>query len=362
MTLNLRFSESTALFLALMAVGGCNDDSAKVAESIRPALVAMVDRQTTDVFGPFAGTVAPRYESTQGFRASGRIITRDVNVGDLIAKGQKLASLDETILRFGVVQSEADVLNAEAQLRKTQAAERRKRNLITTGAVPQSDVDSAEADRKTAAAKLDQAKAALVKSNDQLGYANLLAEYGGVVTAWKAEVGQYVGQGQNVVTIARLDVREAVVDIPDGLVDEVKSKDVYDVRLAANEGEVSKGIVREIAPSSDSATRTRRVRLTLQNPSIAFRLGSTISLSLQRAVTPRIRVPENAIFESGSKTAVWIIPFNKDEVSLREVHVMSQATGIVTVSGRLQVGDRVVIAGTHRLKEGQKVTPVTNFP
>ena len=62
-------------------------------------------------------------------------------------------------------------------------------------------------------ASVARAQANLTKALEQLGYAQLKAEFAGVVTAVSADVGQVVSPGQNVVTVARPDVREAVVDV-----------------------------------------------------------------------------------------------------------------------------------------------------
>ena len=80
-------------------------------------------------------------------------------------------------------------------------------------------LDNAVAGRETAKARLDQAKASLRMAEDKMGYTELHANFDAVVTAWNAVVGQYVDTGQATVTLARPDIREAVVDIPDELLD-----------------------------------------------------------------------------------------------------------------------------------------------
>ena len=348
--------------ILLLMLAACHEDVATAPAPVRPVLVADVQRQTTHVFGPFAGTIEPRFESKQGFRASRRMITRDVEVGDIVHRGQTLASLDDTLLNFAVVRAESSVVDAKAQLDRAGAADERKRNLIKSGAVPQSDVDTANADEKTATAKLDQGKATLQKDKDQLGYAVLHAEYNGVIIAWTAEVGQDVSEGQNVVTIAQPDLREAVVDIPDNLIGDVKRTAVFDVRLQSAGKLVAKAIVREIAPAADPATRTRRVKFTLQGPSDAFRIGSTISVSLTRPIDPRTLIPVSAIFERDGRKAVWIVASDDDKVALRDVAETAREDGFATVTGDLGPSDRVVVAGVHELEPGRVVRAETSFP
>ncbi|TGV64197.1 efflux transporter periplasmic adaptor subunit, partial [Mesorhizobium sp. M00.F.Ca.ET.158.01.1.1] len=97
------------------------------------------------------------------------------------------------------------------------ASEERQRQLLTSANTPQSVFDAAQQARKAAEASVERAKASLAKSQEQLGYARLFSDFDGVVTAVGAEVGQTVSPGQTIVTVARSDLREAVVDIPDRL-------------------------------------------------------------------------------------------------------------------------------------------------
>ena len=81
-----------------------------------------------------AGIVEPRFKSDLGFRVVGRLISRPVNVGDFVAEGQTLATLDATALEFAVRSARAELSKAQAQLAYASAAEERKRRLIGSDA------------------------------------------------------------------------------------------------------------------------------------------------------------------------------------------------------------------------------------
>lgn len=345
--------------LPAFCLSGCQEPQEEPAP-VRPVLALPVTQRSEQVFGPFAGFVEARYTTNQGFRTSGRMMARDVFVGDLVKKGQRLALLDETLLTFALTQAKANVANAVALLDNAEAAAERKRVLARTQAVPQSEVDSASADEKTAAAQLEQARAAQQKAQDNLGYAGLHAEYDGVVVAWRAEVGQDVAEGAGVVTLARPDILEAVVDIPDDLIGKVREKDSFDVVLQASGQVVTKGGVREIAPSSDRATRTRRVRFALDTPPFAFRIGSTVTVSITTPIPPRTEIPAAALLERDGRMAVWVVARGASAVSLRRVEVLDRTRGRAQVTG-LADGDHVVRAGIHSLAEGQAATVITSF-
>ena len=74
---------------------------------------------------------------------------------------------------------------------------------------------TAEQSDAAARAAVVRARANLTKAREQLSYTKISADYAGVVTAIGAEVGQVVAPGQTVVTVARPDIREAVIDVAD---------------------------------------------------------------------------------------------------------------------------------------------------
>ena len=80
--------------------------------------------------------------------------------------------------------------------------------------VSAADFEAAEQAREATAANVSRARANLAIAEEQLGYTRILADFEGVVTAVGAEVGQVVSPGETVVTVARPDLREAVIDVP----------------------------------------------------------------------------------------------------------------------------------------------------
>jgi multidrug efflux pump subunit AcrA (membrane-fusion protein) len=108
----------------------------------------------------------------------------------------------------------------------------------------------------------------LTKAREQLGYALLKADFDGVVTAIGAEIGQVVTPGQAVVTIARPDIREAVIDIADDLAATLRIGLPFVVTLQLDTSIHIEGKVREIAPQADAAARDASALLStiLQKP------------------------------------------------------------------------------------------------
>lgn len=341
---------------------------------VRPVLTTLAQPTDSVIFGPFAGTVEPRYQSQLGFQIGGRVVARDVTVGDVVKKGQRLAALDPIVSRFDLSRAEAELSDAKAQAENATATEARTRRLMEGGNVTQAQLDAAVARRDTAQARLAQAGASLQKARDQIGYTELHADFDGVVTQRLAEIGQVVSPGQGIVTLARPETREAVVDIPETLAGAMPKDGLFTVVLQSAPEITARGRVREVAPFAESGTRTRRVRLTLEEPGPAFRLGATITVALERRIERRFVLPATALLDADGRRSVWIVPeadkrgddkaggqggeSGDRHVERRDVTLdgdRPDGNGRIAVRTGLKPGERVVVAGAHSLRDGQAV-------
>ncbi|KAA3450446.1 efflux transporter periplasmic adaptor subunit [Mesorhizobium sp. SARCC-RB16n] len=338
----------------LGALAACSKSDEKPPEIIRPVQSVVIEPRTTQTFG-FAGSVEPQVSADLAFRLLGRVVSRDVKVGDIVTKGTTIAALDPTALELAVQAAKAELSNAEAQFANAAASEERQRQLLTSANTSQSVFDAAQQARKAAEASVERAKASLAKSQEQLGYARLFSDFDGVVTAVGAEVGQTVSAGQTVVTVARSDPREAVVDIPDQLTGDLTAGTPFQVILQSLPTIQIEAKLREIAPQAEGSTRTRRVKLTLIDPPQAFRLGSTVTATRMTKVVPTIELPMSALLEKDGSDKVWIVDPQTSSVSMHVVKIASKNGGTFTVAEGLEAGMRVVTAGVHSLSEGQKV-------
>lgn len=334
-------------------VAGCGEKAA-APEPIRPVLSIVVSPPGTDTTG-VVGTVQPRYQTDYGFRILGRLIARPVNVGDSVAKGQSLAAIDATPAELAVRSSQGALTTAQGALVNATGTVNRQRTLIETGANTQATLDAAEQSYAAAEAGVVRAQSDLAKAREQLGYTKRSADYAGVVASVGAQVGQIVAPGQTVVTVARPDVREAVIDVAVDLASRLQIGMPLTVTLQLDPRIHAEGKVREIGPQSDSLTRLSRVRVTLESPPDTFRLGSTITAYIPGNAQRGFRLPATAILTKDGKSSVWIVDPGTKSVATREVAVVANADGSVTVTSGIDAGMRVVTAGVHFLKEGQKV-------
>ncbi len=340
------------MFASALVLAACKQE-AKAPEPVRPVLSTVLEPTVSDSTLA-VGTVQPRYETSLGFRVLGRLIARPVNVGDLVTEGQTIAAIDATALGLAVQSAKADLSKAQALLANASGTEERKRILIKTDATTRQTLDDAEQVRAAAQALAARARANLAKAIEQLGYAQVKADFAGVVTAVSAEVGQVVSPGQSVVTVARPDIREAVVDIGADFPVPLKVGLPFTVSLQLLPALQVQGQIREIAPQADSATRMRRVRISLTDPPENFRLGSTVTARLNHSEDSALRVPTPAVLTKDDQHFVWVVDPLTSTVSLHKIDLAEDEGGL-RVTGGLPAGARIVTAGIHSLTQGQQV-------
>jgi RND family efflux transporter MFP subunit len=354
----LRPVAALVLPLSLMA---CQKPPPEAPAPVRPVL-SLVVSPTFDSGLALAGTVQARVQTVFAFRVLGRLIARPVNTGDLVEKGQILAAIDPVALRFAAQSAEAALSSSEAQLANAIGVEERQSQLLKTNSTTQALYEAAEQSRAAAQAGVTQAQSALVKAREQLDYAVLKSDFAGVVTSVGAEVGQTVSPGQAVVDVAEPGARDAVIDIPDADAGALAIGGKFKVALQLDPAIQAPGAIREIAPAADAATRTRRVKIALDDPPATFRLGSTITASLASQEKSIVRLPGSAILDKNGRHFVWIVDPKSSTVSTREVQIAGVGDDLVDVPSGVEPAMRVVTAGVHSLVEGQSVKIETEAP
>ncbi|MCW4116978.1 efflux RND transporter periplasmic adaptor subunit [Aurantimonas sp. MSK8Z-1] len=342
----------------LLLLGGCSgSEESAPALPPRPVLTMVVEDTVAEA-SSFSGTIEPRYETDLAFRTLGRIVSRDAGVGDQVTKGQQLAALDAETLAANVRSAEAQAESARAQAETARASATRAEALFADKALSQAELDTAEQGATAADAGLAQARADLDKARTTLSYAILTAPFDGVITGRTGDVGQVVNAGATVMTIARTDVREAVVDIPSELIDTVEAGAPFTILLQTDPSITAQGKVREVAPEADALTRSNRVRILLDAPPAAFRLGTLITAQPERTSAGALVVPRTSVLGEGAATSVWVVTPDGDAATVhqRTVELGDTRGAFVEVTGGLKAGERIAVAGVHSLKDAQRVS------
>jgi RND family efflux transporter MFP subunit len=338
-------------------LAGCSRPAEK-AEEIRPVRVLVLSSSSIDVNAEYAGEVRPRVESRLGFRVGGKITSRRVDVGSTVKYGQVLMQLDQQDLRLSEAQSLANLRAAETGRDLAKSEMKRYQELRVKNFVSKAVIDSKVSAWKAAQASVDAAQAGYHGQSNQSGYANLVSDIEGVVTAVDAEVGQVVAAGAPVLRVARLDQKEIVIGIPEDKVDEIRKVADVKVRLWANPSVAMAGTIREVSPVADPATRTYQAKVSIPSGQPDVKLGMTALVQFSATgAAPLIKVPLTALYQEKGVSSVWLV--ENGVVRMVPVQVGNVSGNDIVLVAGVKPGQTVVTAGANLLKNGQKVKLLT---
>jgi RND family efflux transporter MFP subunit len=295
-----------------------------------------------------------------GFRVAGKVAKRLVEVGQTVDPGQPLATLDESDLKLQAEQADAEYHAATGVLAQAGAAETRAKELRAKGWTTDAQLDQAKAAADEARARLSRAARSVDLTRNSLSYATLVADARGVVTATLIEPGQVVAAGQTAIRLARFSEKEAVVAIPETLIERAKTGSAS-VSLWSAPNRTYAAKLREISPSADPATRTYLAKFSLPGAGESVELGmtATVTLSDQRAARVA-RLPLSALYDAGDKPSFYVVD-ESGNVSLKPVAVKSYESNDVVISGGVDEGAKVVALGVQKLDPAQKVRVVSSL-
>ncbi len=338
-----------------LVLAGCGKAPAAPQE-IRPVRSIVVGAAASEANDTYAGEVRPRYESDLGFRVSGKLLARLVNVGDTVKAGQALARLDAKDLALSEARARAQAAALDAQLAVAKSDYERNQKLFEEGVIGASGIDHYQASYQAARAQAEAARAQLRSMSNQTGYAELSADHDGVITAVLAEPGQVVAAGQTVLRLARSGEIEIASNVPEDQVGRLHPGMPVQVSLWAGGGASIPGSIRELASSADAATRTYTLRVSVPQPPPEMKLGMTASVRIPLSDVPRlIHLPLGALIEQQGKQGVWVFDPSTQAVGFRPVAMAGVIGNEVLIAGGLKDGEVVVTAGAPLLLPGQKV-------
>ncbi len=345
------------LFLALCAllmITACSKQVEKT-EEVRPVRAIKVVAGNALIEDEFSGEVRPRIESRLGFRVAGKIISRKVDLGAEVKRGQVLMQLDPQDLALAQAQAKAGLSAAESSRDLARSEFKRYQELREKNFVATAVLDGKENSYKAAQATYEQALAAFQNQSNQSAYTSLVSDVDGVVTAIEAEAGQVVAAGTPVLRVARSGDMDVVIGIPEDKVNTIRQIKDIRVRLWVNPEQAISATLRELSAIADPVTRTYTAKLALPDDVKNIKLGMTAVVTFV-AKNPQsmIRLPMTSLYQDKKMTSVWVVEGGM--VKLQPVQVAGSVDQDVLLSSGVSAGQVVVTAGVNLLKPGQKVT------
>ena len=317
--------------------------------------VTQPSRETLSLSLDANGNVSAWQEASVGAEVSGlRLAQVNVNVGDVVRKGQVLAVFASDSARAEMLQSEASAVQAEASYLNAKADADRARSIQDTGALSTSQVAQYLTQEKVAKAQWEAAKAVLSATRIRLGNTSVKAPDDGVISARSATVGAVVGSGQELFRLVRQSRMEWRAEVTASEVGRIEVGQLAQVTMAT--GASVEGKVRAIAPSANEQTRNILVYVDLPRHKDlkagtfargVFAIGQSEALTLP---TPAIVVRDGnnfvfAVDDAGKARAL-------------KVQTGRRVSERVEILSGLKGDERVAVQGAGFLNEGDLVKVV----
>lgn len=358
------FALLSAMILPVLVVSGCGKESVPEKSLVRPVKAIKMLDQVQMNERRFPGRAKATQEIDLSFRVDGPLITRPVNIGSEVKRGDVVARIDPRDYEVQLRSAEGELRNARATLQRATADYQRSANIFKEdpGAISQSAVDRALENRDRARAAVDSLVATVQAAKDALSYTTLQAPFDGAVVATYVENFQDVRAKQPVVRIVDDSKVEMVINIPESLI--ALTPEVKDIRVEFDPfpGRVIPAEIKEIGTEASTTTRTYPVTLIMDQPEdfkilsgMAGRAWGTPPTSFSGAAHA---IPVAAVFSDteGGPTYVWVIDDQAKTVTKREVTAGELTARGIQIKGGLDPGEWIAVAGVHYLREGQQVS------
>jgi len=343
----------TALALGLAACGR----EAAAPEPVRAVRTQVIASGTAGATLEFAGEVRARVESNLGFRVAGKMVARLVNLGDAVHAGQVLARIDPSDYQLAEQAAKAGVASARVNRDMLAADYKRFIDLYDKGFISIAQLQQHEAAFKAAQAQLDQARAQEDVQRNQAGYAQLVADAPGVVTAVLVDPGTVVAAGTPILRVAQDGPRDVVFTVPEDKLTPVRAAasrpDALKLRPWGST-ELQPLKLREVAGAADPLTRTFEFKADVGHADLRPGRTATVVLAMPQAAQV-IKLPLAAVAEAQGRTSVWVLDPKTMKVQPQAVQVGGADGNEVVIAAGLQPGQEVVVAGVHVLTPGQQV-------
>jgi membrane fusion protein (multidrug efflux system) len=360
---------------AALALCGC---AGKEAAPPPPAEVIVTEAVQKDVpvFMELVGQTKGSQDVEIRARVEGYLDSFFFTEGAFVRKGARLYQIDPKPFEAALAQANANLATNQARLSQTTVSVNRLTPLVSQKAVSQQELDNALANQDAARAQVDAARASVDNATLDLGYTSIASPIDGVVGTTLVKAGNLVGRGESTLltTVSQVDpilfragISEAEYLRIARRAEELRAargdeKTAVHLLLADGTVHPETGRVEAIERAVDPTTGTLAVQFTFPNPDRLLRPGQYGRVRFEVEVRKgALLVPQRAVQELQNLYSVAVVgPDNK--VAFRNVKVGPRVDSLWLIEDGLKPGDRVVVEGLQRIREGATVSPKAATP
>jgi len=289
------------------------------------------------------GTIIADASATLRAEVPGQIVAIHFREGEPVARGDRLFSIEATVL-------EAEVNEARANVDRSEAAYERAQELYAKQLISATDHDAARAN-------YDVDRARLLSSQARLSKTVIRAPFAGYAGLRRINIGDYATIGQQLVDLVKLDPLRVDFSVPETLLPKLQPNLPIELRMDAYPAEVFRGVISAVSPQSDVQGHSLEVRANVPNGDLKLRPGLFVRVRVSLGTRDdAIVIPEQAIWPIGDNKTVYVVEDGK--AHQRVVRLGERLPGAVEITSGLEIGEIVVTAGQLKLFDGAAVSPV----
>jgi len=284
----------------------------------------------------FPGKLLPVQQSNLAFEISGKINVINVDVGDVVKKGQILAELDNRV-------AASQLKQAEARYDLSSQILNRYKDLRSQGHISIQDLDNANSEELIAKSQYEFFKVKLEQTK-------LIAPFDGIIQNRFYDTGSVINGGIPIVEILSSKNVEAHISIPLKFIDKLNIGDSYNFKIGNKKSE---GVLERLAPMTLGGSDNR---LAIFKFDTFFDPGSIAELNLSINVKGRgTWVPIKSL--SQSEQGIWAVyTINSEKVVVRDlVEIIYFEGEYAYVDGTLKDGDQIILGGAQKIIEGKSL-------
>ena len=281
---------------------------------------------------------------------AGKVVAISFTPGDFVEKGALLARLDTSA-------EEAQLRAMESSSNLAHTNLRRLAELADKGLISRSEYDNADATFKAAKAQTENIQAIIDKKN-------IRAPFSGRLGIRQINLGQFLKEGQEIVSLQVLDPIFVNFMLPQQELGRITTGMEVRINSAGNNKELISGTVTAIAPQVDAQTRNVRIQATVANKDELLRPGMFVNASIVLPEQEKVFIiPGTAVLYAPYSDSVFVVEEKKDEKSGKDTLVLRQQFirlgekrgDFVAILSGLQGGETVASIGVFKLRNGQAV-------
>lgn len=334
------------VFALSLTACGSPDNQSKVApqsSSINTIQTLTVGHSSVASQQTFDGSLEAVNQAIISAQTSGRVIALPVDVNTTVRAGDILLRLSQVASTAQLNQMEANIKAATAHAVDADKTYQRFQEVFQKKLIAAAQMDHVTADRDTAYAQLNAAKAARDQVNEQLSYTVIRAPFSGVVTSRTVQMGEVAQAGQPLLSLQSSGALRAVVDVPEQVANLIRQHPVATVVLPSGQKISATSVT--IFPAADQTSHTFKVRVQLSDTQTSMlHSGMLVKVSFDVGAVDKLIIPTSALVWRGEVAGVYVL--DQQHLSFRTVLPSDpSSSGQVEILSGLTSGEKVAIDG-----------------